>query len=97
MSAGAQGSDRGGRHLPPTRPAYLSAVWTDVNVVFKLLAEAIGFEGRPAFGPHKEGDVARNALDASAAQDSLGWKPWTHFEDGVRETVAYFREKATVP
>jgi UDP-glucose 4-epimerase len=73
-----------------------TGVETDVNTVFELLADTIGYEGRPAHGPAKEGDVARNALDASAAAAGLGWKPWTHLEDGIRETVAFFREKATV-
>jgi hypothetical protein len=34
----------------------------------------------------------RNALDADLAAGELGWKPWTHLEDGLRESVAYMRE-----
>jgi nucleoside-diphosphate-sugar epimerase len=37
------------------------------------------------------GDLHRIALDSSLAADAIGWKPWTHLEDGLRETVAYLK------
>jgi UDP-glucose 4-epimerase len=64
---------------------------TSVNDLFGMLAEVTGFEGEALFEPPKPGDIRRNALDASLAARHLGWKPWTHLEDGLRETVAYLR------
>jgi UDP-glucose 4-epimerase len=64
---------------------------TSVNELFRMLAEITGFEGEPLFGPARVGDVRRCALDSSPAARQLGWKPWTHLEDGLRETVAYVR------
>ncbi|HEY3209602.1 MAG TPA: NAD-dependent epimerase/dehydratase family protein [Actinomycetota bacterium] len=64
---------------------------TSVNDVFRMLAEITGFEGEPLFGPSRPGDIRRSALDSSLAAKHLGWKPWTHLEDGLRETVAYLR------
>jgi hypothetical protein len=31
------------------------------------------------------------ALDISAAPSAIAWKPWTHLEDGLAETVAYLK------
>jgi len=64
---------------------------TSVNELFQMLAEITGFEGEPLYGPPRPDDVRRNALDCSLAAKQLGWKPWTHLEDGLRETVAYLR------
>jgi len=64
---------------------------TSVNDIFTLLAEITGFAGEPLFGPAEPGEVRRCALDVSRAARHLDWKPWTHLEDGLRETVAYLR------
>lgn len=61
---------------------------TSVNQLFRMLAEITGFAGEPAFGPIPPGEVVRSALDPSMAEAELEWKPWTHLEDGLRETVA---------
>ncbi|MGH2652912.1 MAG: hypothetical protein ACRDHV_00990 [Actinomycetota bacterium] len=43
------------------------------------------------FGRLPPGDLRRIALDSSLAETELGWRPWTHLEDGLRETVAYLK------
>jgi UDP-glucose 4-epimerase len=65
---------------------------TGVNMVYRLLARITGFAGPPGRGPLPPGEVLRNALDNALAAAELGWKPWTHLEDGLGETVAYLRE-----
>lgn len=57
----------------------------------RLLAEITGFAGEPEFGALPPGDLRRSALDCSLAEAELGWRPWTHLEDGLRETVAYLK------
>jgi UDP-glucose 4-epimerase len=64
---------------------------TSVNGVARLLAELIGFAGEPEHGPLPPGELRRIALDISLAASSLAWKPWTHLEDGLAETVAYLK------
>ncbi len=64
---------------------------TSVNRVFQLLAQVIGFRRKPSFGPPREGDLLRSALDWKLAEKELGWKPWTALEDGFRETVEALR------
>ncbi len=68
-----------------------TGIETSVNAIFRTLAALTGFEGHPASGPLPPGELRRIALDASAAAEALGWKPWTHLEDGLGETVAYLK------
>ncbi len=64
---------------------------TTVNRIYQLLADAVGFRKKPNFGPFREGDLLRSALDAALAEKELGWKPWTALEDGLRQTVEFLR------
>jgi UDP-glucose 4-epimerase len=68
-----------------------TGVEVSVNELFRMLAELTGFTGQRDSGPLPPGELRRIALDGSLAADVLGWRPWTHLEDGLRETVAYLR------
>ena len=68
-----------------------TGVETSVNGIFKLLAGLTGFAGHPGSGPLPPGELRRIALDCALAAEALGWKPWTHLEDGLGETVAYLK------
>lgn len=71
-----------------------TGVETSVLELFNLLARIAGFEQHPVFGEPRTGDVPRSVVDASAAKKHLGWQPWTSLEDGLRQTVEYFRTRA---
>ena len=64
---------------------------TSVNGLFRSLAGITGFTGQPVMAQPRPGDLRRSALDVSFAVEALGWRPWTHLEDGLGETVAYLR------
>jgi UDP-glucose 4-epimerase len=64
---------------------------TSVNHLFRMLAGLTGFRGEPQFGPLPPGEVRRIALDVSLAESEFGWRPWTHLEDGLGETVAFMK------
>jgi len=64
---------------------------TSVNHIYRLLAEIIGFTAEPGRGPLPPGELRRIALDISAAPAAIAWKPWTHLEDGLAETVAFLK------
>lgn len=68
-----------------------TGIGTSVNAVFRMLADITGFSGEPAHGPLPSGDLHHIALDNQLAAETIGWKPWTHLEDGLRETVAYLK------
>ncbi len=62
-----------------------------VNHIYQLLAGIIGFTAEPGHGPLPPGELRRIALDISSAPNAIGWKPWTHLEDGLAETVAFLK------
>jgi UDP-glucose 4-epimerase len=64
---------------------------TSVNGLFRMLAEITGFAGEPGLGQGRPGDLRRSALDPALASSALGWRPWTHLEDGLGETVAFLK------
>jgi UDP-glucose 4-epimerase len=68
-----------------------TALETSVNGLYRLLADIIGFDGEPQHQPLPPGELRRIALDISAASSALAWKPWTHLEDGLAETVAFLK------
>ena len=68
-----------------------TSVETSVNGLYRMLADVTGFSGEPAHGPARPGDLRRSVLDIGLAGDQLGWKPWTHLEDGLGETVAFMK------
>jgi UDP-glucose 4-epimerase len=64
---------------------------TSVNHLYRMLSEIVGVDQEPEFGPLPPGEVRRIVLDISLAESELGWRPWTHLEDGLGETVAYMK------
>jgi UDP-glucose 4-epimerase len=68
-----------------------TGVETSVNGLFRMLAEITGFAGQPLTGPERPGDLRRSVLDPTLASTAIGWRPWTHLEDGLGETVAFLK------
>lgn len=64
---------------------------TSVNHLYGLIAQITGFAGEPERGPLPAGELRRIALDISSAPTTIAWKPWTHLEDGLAETIAYLK------
>ena len=64
---------------------------TSVNGLYRMLAEITGFTGDPRNGEQPPGELRRISLDIELAQEALSWHPWTHLEDGLKETVAHMK------
>ena len=63
--------------------------------VLDLLREInaiLGLSIPPAFQPPRPGDVLRTYADSSKAERLMGWKGKVPFAEGLRRTVAWFRE-----
>lgn len=61
-----------------------------------LVATAVGVEDAPDFAPARLGDLPRSSLDFGQAAEVLGWSPEVALEQGIAETVEYFRVTAKV-
>lgn len=59
--------------------------------MFDAVAKATGYKGEPRYTAVRPGEVMRTALDSGKAKELLGWVPKVKLDDGVRETVKYYR------
>jgi len=57
----------------------------------RVVADATGFRGEIRFDPAKPDGQPRRKLDTSRAEREFGWHSTTSFEDGLRETVEWYR------
>jgi UDP-glucose 4-epimerase len=69
-----------------------TGIEASVNDLYRMLSDLTGFKDDARHGPLREGEVLRSSLDNALAHTEMGWKPWTHLEDGLAETVAWLRE-----
>jgi UDP-glucose 4-epimerase len=68
-----------------------TGIETDVNALYRMLAEATGVTVAAEHGPAKPGEQRRSSLETQTTRERLGWSASITFEDGVRTTVDYFR------
>jgi len=61
----------------------------------RAIAEATGRPIEPLFGPVRAGDVRDSQADISRAREQLGYEVVVRFEEGIRRTVAWYRDAAT--
>jgi nucleoside-diphosphate-sugar epimerase len=65
----------------------------DLNETFRVLKKIIGFKGEVKYGPEREGDVKHSLADLARAKKHLGYKPLVNFEDGLKQTVDWYRSQ----
>ncbi|MCL1600125.1 MAG: GDP-mannose 4,6-dehydratase [Actinomycetia bacterium] len=68
-----------------------TGVETSVARLYEYIVESTGADIAPIMAAAKRGEQLRSCLDASAAQEHLGWEAWTSLAEGIDETVAWFR------
>jgi len=67
-------------------------VETSVNQIYGRLKEITGSNVDATYGPEVKGEVRRICLDNSLARSSLGWAPKYDLDEGLSETVNYFKD-----
>jgi len=65
---------------------------TTINLLFSRLANIIGYSSVPTKEQAKAGETFKIYLDGRKAQAGLGWSPSVTLDQGLQQTVAYFRE-----
>ena len=63
----------------------------------ELLIQLTGTRSRIVHRPLPSDDPRQRQPDLTQAENVLGWRPVTRLEDGLRETVDYFRHLLGVP
>lgn len=80
---------------PSAAGAEYNVAWgnrTSLLELAALLGRITGAEARTVHRPARAGDVRDSQADATRARTLLGWSPGVTFEEGLRRTVAWFRE-----
>jgi UDP-glucose 4-epimerase len=70
-----------------------TGVETTVNDVYRHLAALSNHGAPPLYGPPREGDVYRIALDPTRAERTLGWRPQVDLRQGLARTAEWFRAR----
>jgi UDP-glucose 4-epimerase len=70
-----------------------TGVATTVTDLFRVCAEATGYDLEPVMAPARAGEVRDSVVDAARAAEVLGWRAWTDVRAGVGATVAWARER----
>jgi nucleoside-diphosphate-sugar epimerase len=62
-----------------------------LNETFRLLQPLTSYIGSPIYGGERGGDIKHSLADISAAEKYLGYKPKVNFEQGLQQTVDWYR------
>jgi nucleoside-diphosphate-sugar epimerase len=66
-----------------------------LNHLFTTLRDLIGASVEPRYAPPRAGDVKDSQADITKARTLLGYSPIVTFEDGLAETVRWYRASMT--
>ena len=66
---------------------------TSINEIFSNLKAITDYELPAVNGPAKVGETRRIYLEASRANQDLGWTPTVGLEEGLKKTVDYFKTR----
>jgi len=67
---------------------------TSINELYRLITGLLNVDIEPRYGPRKAEDIMRMRYNYTKATDTFGFRPVTHVEDGLRDTLASIREEA---
>ena len=62
-----------------------------IRDVATMMAAAAGAADAPRFAAERPGDVRHSCADVSAARRELGYEPLVSLEQGLSETIAWYR------
>ena len=62
-----------------------------VNQIYSLLKKIADYPCEASYGPAKPGEVFKIYLDITKARQELGWEPRFSLEDGLKDTLEWFR------
>ncbi|MBN2102480.1 NAD-dependent epimerase/dehydratase family protein [bacterium] len=70
-----------------------TAIETDVNKIFNELNQLTGQQAKENHGPPKGGEQRRSVISYQKAREKLGWEPEMALNEGLKRTVAFFKDK----
>jgi len=70
---------------------------TTVNELFHKIRDILNSQVKPEYRPPRPGDIRHSLADISKAEKLLGYRPEVSLEEGLRNTVEWFRSSLPVP
>jgi UDP-glucose 4-epimerase len=70
-------------------------VRTNLLELLDVISSVAGRAADPIFGPPRPGDIKHSLADISAARSQLGYEVVVPFEEGIRRTIAWYRDAAS--
>jgi UDP-N-acetylglucosamine 4-epimerase len=64
-----------------------------VNYLYNACMQYLESDGAPTYREPRAGDIRNSLADISLAENLLGYKPVKKFDDGLTETIAFFKNK----
>ena len=68
---------------------------TSVNFLTKELLKVSGITTSAKHSPPRKGEQRRSSIDSKKLLENFGWKPCISLEEGLFETINYFKNKTT--
>ncbi len=65
-----------------------------LNQLYEAVQRIVGSHGTPAYGPPRAGDVKDSQADISKAKQLLGYTPIVSFDQGLANTIRWFKESS---
>lgn len=72
-----------------------TGIETSVNELFKLINQNFNNAIKEVHGPAKPGEQMRSVITSEKLLRKFGWKPSTKLEDGLKETIDYYKSLAS--
>jgi nucleoside-diphosphate-sugar epimerase len=72
-------------------------VATSVRALWQQVADLVGVELQPLHHAPRAGDVRHSLASITRAREQLGYTPGIDLEEGLRRTIAYYRERVRAP
>jgi len=64
-----------------------------INNLLKLIAKILKKNVKPIFQPLRQGEIIKSRIDFSKIKKELGWQPSHTLEEGLDETIKWFRNE----
>ena len=71
-----------------------TGIETDINQLYRHLADAAGSRQTATHAPGKPGEQLRSCIDNRLAKKVLGWEPTVQLAEGLGQTLDFFRHKS---
>ncbi len=63
-----------------------------INKLYEIIAGELNSDLKPVYRPTRPGDVRDSVADISAAKEAFGYEPEIDIEEGLKKSIAWYRE-----